>query len=198
MVTGSSPHGIINGTFGLSSGKWYYELKVATAASNNWDLIGISDLPSLAASDWLGLKANAWGWAGYTGGEIYNNNAVASTTGVTHTTGDILGCYIDLDNNKLYYAKNGTLVSSTGLSLTAAASTTDGHYFPSCGDYSGSSTGTYELNFGNGYFGTTAVTSAVADEGGIGQFEYDPSSGTFDGSSKDFRAICTNNIATYG
>ena len=54
------------------------------------------------------------------------------------------------------------------------------------------------MNFGNGYFGTTAVTSGVADAGGVGLFEYDPSAGTFDGSSKDFRALCTNNIATYG
>ena len=54
------------------------------------------------------------------------------------------------------------------------------------------------FNFGNGYFGTTAVTSGVADAGGEGTFEYDPSAGTFDSASKDFRAICTNNIATYG
>ena len=44
----------------------------------------------------------------------------------------------------------------------------------------------------------SAVTSGVADAGGEGTFEYDPSSGTFDGSSKDFRALCTNNLATYG
>ena len=47
-------------------------------------------------------------------------------------------------------------------------------------------------------YGTTAVSSAVADAGGEGQFEYDPSAGTFDGSSKDFRAICTKNIKAYG
>ena len=56
----------------------------------------------------------------------------------------------------------------------------------------------YETNFGNGYFGTTVVTSGVADAGGEGTFEYDPSAGTFDGTSKDFRAICTNNLGTYG
>jgi len=66
------------------------------------------------------------------------------------------------------------------------------------GDEDGGGSTTGEFNFGNGYFGTTVVTSGVADAGGEGTFEYDPSAGTFDGASKDFRAICTNNIATYG
>ena len=194
VVTGNSPHGIINGTFGLSSGKWYFEMKIATAASSNWDIIGISDIPALAADDYLGEKANAWGWTG-NGGEIFNNGSGAATS-VTHTTNDILGCYFDLDNNKLYFAKNGTLVSSTGSSLTAAASTTNGHYFPSCGDYSGSSTATFELNFGG--CSAFTVSSGNADANGYGNFEYDPSSGTFDGASKNFLAICTKNLAEEG
>jgi len=71
-------------------------------------------------------------------------------------------------------------------------------YYLTFGDNDGGGSSVGEFNFGNGYFGTTVVTSGVADAGGEGTFEYDPSSGTFDGSSKDFRAICTNNIATYG
>ena len=52
-------------------------------------------------------------------------------------------------------------------------------------------------NFGNGYFGTTAVASSVADAGGEGLFEYNPTA-TIDSSSQDFRCINTKNIATYG
>ena len=52
-------------------------------------------------------------------------------------------------------------------------------------------------NFGLGYFGSTAVSSSVADAGGEGSFEYNPTA-TIDGSSQDFRAICTKNIKTYG
>ena len=47
---------------------------------------------------------------------------------------------------------------------------------------------TYEVNFGNGYFGTTAVTSAEADGNGEGQFEYAPPTGYF--------ALCTNNLGS--
>ena len=46
------------------------------------------------------------------------------------------------------------------------------------------------LNFGNGYFGTTAVSTAEADGAGIGAFEYAPPTG--------FYALCTKNIKTYG
>ena len=41
------------------------------------------------------------------------------------------------------------------------------------------------INFGNGYFGTTAVSSAGTNAG-IGTFEYDVPSG--------YKALCTKNI----
>ena len=53
--------------------------------------------------------------------------------------GDIIGIALDLDNNKLYFSKNGTFQNSgdptsgatgTGaISITAVSSTTDGAYF---------------------------------------------------------------------
>ena len=48
----------------------------------------------------------------------------------------------------------------------------------------------HDVNFGNGYFGTTAVTSAEADDAGIGAFEYAPPTGYY--------ALCTKNIKAYG
>ena len=51
------------------------------------------------------------------------------------------------------------------------------------------------MNFGNP---TYALSSAQSDKNGYGQFEYDPSSGTFDGSSKDFLAICSKNLGSDG
>ena len=56
--------------------------------------------------------------------------------------------------------------------------------------YEDSGTATVATNFGNGYFGTTAVTSAEADGDGIGAFEYAPPTGYF--------ALCTRNIKAYG
>ena len=108
-----------------------------------------------------------------------------------------IGTYIDLDAEKIYWSKDGVIQNSgTGISLTALASTSTGHWFPAMSQYGTGAT--YEVNFGNGYFGTTEITSPEADAGGIGAFKYDPSAGTFDGSSKDFRALCTKNIKAYG
>ena len=136
-------------------------------------------------------------------GNINLNGGGATSFADSYTTDDIIGIYLDLDNNKFYVGKNGTVQNSgTGIAITGisamTASTNAGQdcYFMAGAKVNGGST--FEFNFGNGYFGTTAVTSAVADAGGIGAFEYDPSAGTFDSASKDFRAICTKNIKAYG
>ena len=50
----------------------------------------------------------------------------------------------------------------------------------------GGNTGTTQINFGNGYFGTTAVSSAQNPDDGIGIFEYDVPTG--------YRALCTKSI----
>ena len=58
------------------------------------------------------------------------------------------------------------------------------------GDESGGYNDHWRANWGNGYFGTTAVSSANADGAGIGAFEYTVPTG--------FYALCTKNIYTYG
>ena len=188
-------------TYHLSKGKWYWEVKVAAGtngAGTSYE-IGIADTVSAATSEELGHEATQWAY--YGAGHIRTADANTGTYS-TYTAGDIVGVYLDLDNNKLYFAKNGTLENSgTGVDITAPSSLSYGGYYPAAcyfdGDGSANAAYFYH-NFGNGYFGTTAVTSGVADAGGEGTFEYDPSSGTFDGSSKDFRALCIANLATYG
>jgi len=49
-----------------------------------------------------------------------------------------------------------------------------GVYMPILGSYND---GYIEANFGNGYFGTTAVSSAGTNASGIGIFEYDVPTG---------------------
>ena len=45
-------------------------------------------------------------------------------------------------------------------------------------------------NFGNGYFGSTAISSPYADGAGLGKFQYQPPTGYY--------ALCTKNINVYG
>ena len=189
-------------TVGLSKGLWYWEVKITDKGANQTFEIGIASEPSRASGSqvWLGYHPNNYGLYA-SSGNVYNGNGASSASyGVSVDEGDIVGVYLDLDASKIYYAKNGAIMNSgTGLAITAVGSTVNGFYFPAIGKQSGASdTKIFDFNFGNGYFGTTAISGAVADAGGEGQFKYNPSTGTFDGSSKNFRAICTNNIATYG
>ena len=189
----SSQWGISPSTIGLSTGKWYAECKIS--ATSGETLVGILS-SNWTSNTYLGLDATDYGYYA-SNGNIRNDGGTAY--GNSYTAGDIIGIYLDLDNNKLYFGKNGTIQNSgTGFSITAPASTDKGLYLLAAQEWNSGGNGTFQWNFGNGYFGTTAVSSGVADAGGEGTFEYDPSSGTFDGSSKDFRAICTANLATYG
>ena len=77
--------------------------------------------------------------------------------------------------------ENGT--TTNGISINA--NPTDGFYFPAYGDWDNNNRFYFSLNFGNGYFGTTAVASAGTNSG-IGTFEYDVPSG--------YKALCTKNI----
>ena len=195
---GSSQYYPAAGTIGLSAGLWYWE---GTYNSSDSSLFGIAGDSSIAqnmvgtSNNYIGYTSEQWSL--YTASGLYYNGGSTTSYGVAVAYGDIIGVYLDLTANKLYFANNGTIMNSgTGISITAAASTPSGFYVPASCYYGGSNT--FNFNFGNGYLATTAVTSAVADEGGYGAFEYDPSAGTFDGTSKDFRAICTNNLKTYG
>ena len=195
IVTESTDYSYNTSTIGLTAGKWYCEVYIETTphSSTKDSMIGIAGRMTEASQGYLGLYADTYGIYGGNG-NIYNDGS--ASYGVSHTTGDIIGIYLDLDNNKLYFAKNGTIMNSgTGKSITAASATTAGAYFMVAADFYNGLSGTYRMNFGNPIY---SLSSANTDANGYGSFEYDPSSGTFDGSSKDFYAICTKNLAEFG
>ena len=193
-----------NSTIGVSQGKWYIEAKLQSAADHNY--LGISiDKPDdnttfLAGGGGAGGANDQyeWGWKS-SDGKIYNNTDGGTAYGSTYTTGDILGMYLDLDNNKLYFAKNGTIQNSgTGISITDPASIPGGVYFPCVADGTSSNSSTWEINFGNPSYG---ISSANTDPNGYGTFEYSPNDGgssSFDSSAKDFYALNTKNLAEFG
>ena len=181
-------------TIGVSSGRWYAEAKL-TAQGSDQTFIGVSSNQSTATDYWLGKGATSYGLYS-SSGAWYTNSGSANAYGVSYTTNDIIGIYLDLDNNKLYFAKNGTIMNSgTGISITDPASTELGFYFFSGMQWDNSNGCTWQFNFGSPIF---SISSAQSDKNGYGSFEYDPSSGTFDGSSKDFYALCTKNLAEFG
>ena len=184
-------------TIGVSNGKWYAEAKL-TAQGADQTLIGISSNQSTATGFHLGKGATSYGMYSNTG-SYYTNNGSANSYGVSYTTNDIIGIYLDLDNNKLYFAKNGTIMNSgTGISITDPASTELGAYFFSAMQWDNATSATWQFNFGSPIF---SISSGNADKNGYGSFEYDPSDGggsSFDSSAKDFYALCTKNLAEFG
>jgi hypothetical protein len=197
IQTGSSQYSPSSSTLGVSSGKWYWEVEY-DALSGGSDVAYVGVLSQFATNSTTSLGTNANDYGYYVNGNYYNNNT-GTAYGTTYTTGDIIGVALDLDNNKLYFSKNGTWQNSgdpesgatgTGaISITNPTSTTNGAYFPSICDGSSSANATFKTNFGNGYFGTTAVASAGSNGNGA-IFEFDCPSGYY--------ALNTKNINTYG
>lgn len=194
VVTTTSNQPYSTATTALSTGKWYWEVE-CSAATNAHVLFGIAGRYVTSSTEQeLGEASDTYGYYGYNG--EYQNGGTQYTYGDTWGVGDIIGHALDLTNSKLYFSINGVWQDSgdptsgatgTGaISIVAASATEIGAYLPAVSDFGGSVTLTAEMNFGNGYFGTTAVTSANADDADIGAFEYDVPSGYY--------TICTNNL----
>jgi hypothetical protein len=194
--TGSAVnYDFIPSTIQASSGKYYAEVKIEATPSNN-AIVGITGKSMTDTQNYLGKNNYEYGYIG-SGSKV--NNASFTSYGDSFTAGDIIGIAMDLDNNYLYFSKNGTFQNSgdptsgatgTGaISITDPASTSNGFYaFAVCSFDSGGAD-ILSINFGNGYFGTTPVSSAGSNGNGA-IFEFDCPNGYY--------ALNTKNINTYG
>ena len=183
---------VIPSSMGLASGKWYVELKYAATTSNDNTGIGINMDPASSNQQNTEQGGYTFGYAASNGGYTpYQGDQ--SGSGATYTVDDIMGIYMDLDNMKLYFSKNGTLNSSTGLTINVSNT---GFYYFCVQDYTNTSNyWTWQWNFGAGC--PFAISSGNTDANGYGNFEYSPTI-TGDGASKNFYACNTKNLAEFG
>ena len=184
LFSGASWGGI-SGTMAPAAGKWYFEGKLIANGSNS--IIGVVPANTQGKDN-----TGTWYIGQYSGEQAYQNNGAASNGGAsfgnTYTDGDIIGVILDCDNAKVYFSKNGSLENSgdpsSGATGTGAMSlTADKFYTPAV---TGNGVSNWEMNFGNGYFGTTSHGETNADDAGIGLFKYDVPAGYY--------ALCTNNL----
>jgi len=182
VATNASNETYITSTLAVSTGKYYWEVEYDAGSDNSF--IGIIDRVSDSTSFQAYIDATN-GISYKKNGSIYTNGGNMSGVNIgTYTTGDIISVAMDLDNNKLYFGKNGSWLNSgvptSGSTGTGAfsinSSPKDGVYYAQVGDDNTGSQ-TLKCNFGNGYFGTTAVTSAGTNASGNGIFEYDVPTG---------------------
>jgi len=166
-------------TLAVTSGKWYAECKLSTV-SGNYPGTGIVDISNLVAgsgdnTSYFGDTTNPLGVEIFCGGFYSKGNNVSSTLANTFSSGDIVGIALDLDSSpkNIKFYKNGTLI--TGTSITPL-DPVGGYAFGNTMNIAGAGA-VAQWNFGNGYFGTTAVASAGTNASGIGIFEYDVPTG---------------------
>ncbi len=172
--------GMFNG-----QGKYYAEFKVASGSSI---LFGIADHKASGVIDriqrgenrYLGEYANAYGYQ--MNGNFYYNGSSTSTGYDSFTTANVIGMAVDMDNLKIYWHKDGVYqnskdpASDNGESINAPT----GAYHMAISAASSAA----NVNFGNGLFGTTAITSAGTNAAGHGLFEFNVPTGYTALSSK--------------
>jgi hypothetical protein len=194
IVTDASAKAANTSTFGISSGKWYCEIK-ATNIYNGYAQFGIKGKVSTSTTDGVGDGTDGYAYTASGGDKI--NNGSASSYGTTWNSNDIIGIAIDLDNNKLYFSRNGTFQNSgdptsgatgTGAAFSLGTPSSGAYYIASSdGDTAGGSANSFEFNFGNPPF---TISSGNSDGNGYGNFEYAVPCGYY--------ALNTKNLAEYG
>jgi hypothetical protein len=171
-----------------TTGKWYAECR-ATSLGGNYPQIGVLDTSIYTMDTYVGDLVRGYGYAAH--GQVYNSSNPLTTGLATYTTNDIIGVALDLDNNYVYFSKNGTFINSgvptSGSSGTGGWAITNGY------DYSFSSSsldsGTdpvFDWNFGSPFY----TANSFADGAGYGNFSYAVPSGYY--------ALNTKNLANFG
>ena len=181
QTTQNSNYAFNTSTLGFQTGKFYWEAKIVSSGQS--DMFGITGRTNAGGTTHeLGKYSDQYAFNSYSG-VSRNNSTDTSYASQFNSNGTIVQIAVDMTNLKIHLGVNGVWQNSSnpsnntgGLAIGAISTTTDGFYFVGIGDYSNGQ-GTYSYNFGNGYFGTTAVSSAGTNASGNGIFEYDVPTG---------------------
>ena len=186
------------GSLSPETGKWYWEFKVDVANTTGHRLgVFFGTDKTHSGSYYYGTDA----FYIHQNGQIYYNGS-STTYMASYTANDIISVAMDVTNGNIYMSKNGGASDSTwadgsgnnnqafpGTSVNGklSASWITGPATPFFDVYG---TGNIQsINFGDGFFGTTAITSAGSNGNGS-LFEYDVPTGYY--------ALNTKNLNTYG
>ena len=174
-------HDAIRGTFGMSTGKWYYE--AVLPAVESYVHFGISNTTWLVTGN---VYDSALNWTFQSNGST--NNGSNTNSGITAlSAGDIVQVAYDLDAGKIWWGVNNTWVLSGNPSTAAnpVYSNLSGTLAPVGGFYQAADGATF--NFGqDSSFAGAKTAQGNQDGNDIGDFYYAPPTG--------FLALCTSNL----
>jgi hypothetical protein len=200
-ATGGSAKWYGASTMAFTKGKFYCEVKNITTSNPSLS-VGISMNPSRNQYEnhAPGARNSDIATENYSGNIVINNSNVV--TGYMPTwsgSGDICMIAVDADNNKFYIGKNGVWADSDnpstgtgGYDMSSVANHDEStpFYHFSFGSTSGSYMNEFSVNFGNGYFGTTAISTnsgnGYSGAEGKSKFNYSVPTG--------FSALCTEGL----
>ncbi len=150
-----------------TTGKYYAEFKVI---SGNNNYVGVYNLDVNFGTSQSTADANRIAYSTYDGEIMRTLTGESSIAGLaTSGSSDVVGIAINKNDGEVKFYKNGTLIQTVSHS-----NITNYDLMIGCQvGYTSSSC----FNFGNGYFGTTAVSSAGTNASGNGIFEYDVPTG---------------------
>ena len=193
-VNGAGSARLCSTTFAPSQGKWYQEFKLTDVNSGS---IYNVEQGALALSGNLFVSGSDNTGIYFTGPSVYRNGSNQGDITGGFSDDDILQIALDLDNNNVYYGKNGNwsdgvgggfdqsdFSNASGFALTRTTSNNNITF----STQNGASASTFELiaNWGNPPY---AVSSSNND-GKYGNFEYAVPSGYY--------ALCTKRLAVFG
>ena len=193
-------------TLGMWSGKWYTEFKITGTNAQDGIAFGIGKAG--VSTSTYNMEAGNNGYAskyayGYErwamNANKTNNNSSTGGYGTIMAENDIGMIAFDAENGTIWTGVNGTWDNSATSGEIAAGTTTnamfssivvDDPFFFTC-SIEGTSVSPYvNWNFGNGYFGITAISSAgTVSTGDDSQFEYDVPTGYY--------GLNTKNLGSY-
>lgn len=138
QVTTAAAAGHSRATIALpTTGKWYAEFTAVSASTSTDYIFGIVGSDTAEAS--FGYNQTpSYSYSAF--GERIVNGTFTSSFYSSYTTGDIIGCAVDLDANQLTWYKNGVAQTAIGI--------TNGSYFWMVSDASGTRQVTAAFNAG--------------------------------------------------
>jgi len=191
-------------TIPLFKGKYYWEYKCTTIHSSGWSQCGV--MSSKPSGGYDGIYStyvgnNSGGLALNSGNGDFYHDGSSNPYGTSAwfsgglSAGDIIGVALDVDASKIWFSKNGTwgnssnpATGSNGIDFSGDTDFTSHKPYIPCFSVNNF---VIDCNFGTGYFGTSAVSSAgTSSSGDDSVWEYDCPTGYY--------GLNTKNINTYG
>ena len=200
-TSGSQWEGAVT-TLAPHKGKWYWEAKYNTGSGIKLDIARMpEDLRNMGTANqsYLAYHGDGYGYQLNNSGTDYycaNNGCTTWNSSVNGNSTKIYMVAVDLDNGKMWIGANGTWANSSGTANPATgadprhsfSAKLNGEPWLFSMSLEGGS-GSHNVNFGNGYFGTTAVSSAGTNASNIGIFEYNVPAG--------FTALSTKGLNSF-